>query len=1061
MTTKVLAIGLGITRSRQRPLVEQSTGSFVAASAPSVLKTKASGRSTQRNATNQHVRLSSTHTLSTAIDPAAAAEPVIDAVSVPSDMRQKTKNGQCSHCRRFLSLTSAGMLHSHGHGCPGSSQLPVEGSVKSGPVCSRICSQESIAPSVFTGASSTADPSQLSADIVKLLRELHCRVLKRVPKASRTPAADKLAETLRQIVVDPDNIDKWRALMSFTFACFSIPGQRGGKRNLNSLASKINAAIASFPDVSEQVTSHQQKKSKSRPSSDFNLASRVSSKLEDGDIRGAIRLAASDDALAPFDDVTADGLRLKHPSRAVSTNPPPSPTNESCLFLHQADILAAIKSFMPGSASGPDGLRPQHLKDLTGASAGEAGQRLLYRLTEFTNLCLSGRVPAVVQPVFCGATLCAINKKDGGIRPIAVGNTLRRMIAKAACKAVTVKMAANLLPVQIGFGVPRSTEAAVHAARSYVTSLQPDQGLLKLDFKNAFNTLSRDNMFQIVHEQLPELYPFIHMCYKSASFLNFGEHQLLSDEGIQQGDPLGPLLFCATSLKLACSIKSEFNVWYLDDGSIGGNVESLLLDLETVRRVGPTIGLILNEDKCEIITDDVSVIVKLQAVMPKIRHIRCSESELLGAPIGDETAVNTVLSSKLAVFNLLASRLKSLNAHDGLFLLKNCFSIPKLLYLLRCSACYKSSLLAEYDDVIRQTLNVILNIDLSDVIWKQATLPVSSGGLGIRLAVDLALPAFLSSCNGASDLTLRLLPSRLHAVSGNLDPVCTAACLEWKNRYDATEPDPVKASVQKAWDAPVVSSKREEVLSSAQDQAGRARLLAATAPHSGDFLHAVPCSSIGTRLDDTSLRIAISLRLGAQMCAPHTCICGQLVDSSGVHGLACRKSAGRHVRHNAVNDIIKRALASADVPSMLEPSSLCRDDGKRPDGLTVLPWANGRCLVWDFTCPDTLATSHLNRAVLSHGTVANDAESKKTQKYRSLGAMYSFKPIAIETLGALGDEASLFFRDLGRRIADVSREPRSYQFLMQRLSVTVQRGNAACILGTAPASVGLDELFYI
>src|SRR5664279_2393093 len=100
------------------------------------------------------------------------------------------------------------------------------------------------------------------------------------------------------------------------------------------------------------------------------------------------------------------------------------------------------------------------------------------------------------------------------------------------------------------------------------------------------------------------------------------------------------------------------------------------------------------------------------------------------------------------------------------------------------------------------------------------------------------------------------------------------------------------------------------------------------------------------------------------MCAPHTCVCGQQVDSSGVHGLACRKSAGRHMRHNAVNDLIKRAQASANVPSMLEPKSLSRDDSKRPDGLTMLPWANGHCMVWDFTCPDTLAASHLNRAVI-------------------------------------------------------------------------------------------------
>jgi hypothetical protein len=787
----------------------------------------------------------------------------------------------------------------------------------------------------------------------------------------------------------------------------------------------------------------------------------VSSKLEDGNIRGAIRLAASDDTLALFDDVTAEALRSKHPSRVTYDSPLPMPNNDVCLLLQQGKILAAVKSFMPGSAGGPDGLRPQHLKDLNSASAGDAGQRLLYRLTDFTNLCLTGRVPVVIQPVFCGAALCALNKKDGGIRPIAVGSTIRRLIAKAACKAVTAKMAAQFLPVQIGFGIPRATEAAAHAARAFVAGLQPEEGLLKLDFKNAFNMLRRDSMFQTVHEEIPELYPFVHMCYSSASLLNFGEYILLSDEGVQQGDPLGPLLFCASSLKLARSMTSEFNTWYLDDGSIGGHVSSLLSDLATVRRVGPQIGLVLNEDKCEIVTDDVSVVASMKAVMPNIRHIPRSDAVFLGAPVGDETSVDTVLGSKLAVFRRLASRLTSLNAHDALFLLKNCFSIPKLLYSLRCAACYMSPILLDYDVVIRHTLKVILNVDLSDVIWKQATLPVSSGGLGVRLAVDLALPSFLSSVNGASELTLQLLPSRLHSLSGSHDPVYLAACMEWQTRCAAAVPDLARAGVQKAWDAPVVSRKYEEVMSAAQNQAGRARLIAAAAPHSGDFLHAVPCSSVGTRLDDTSLRIAVSLRLGANMCAPHTCVCGQQVDSSGVHGLACRKSAGRHVRHNAVNDLIKRALASANVPSMLEPNSLSRDDGKGPDGLTVLPWANGRCMVWDFTCPDTLAASHLNRAVLCPGAVASDAEKRKSSKYRSLAAIYSFIPVAVESLGALGEEASAFFRDVGHRIAAVSSEPKSFEYLMQRLSVTVQRGNAACVLGTAPVSLGLDELYYI
>jgi len=93
--------------------------------------------------------------------------------------------------------------------------------------------------------------------------------------------------------------------------------------------------------------------------------------------------------------------------------------------------------------------------------------------------------------------------------------------------------------------------------------------------------------------------------------------------------------------------------------------------------------------------------------------------------------------------------------------------------------------------------------------------------------------------------------------------------------------------------------------------------------------------------------------------------------------------------------------------------------------------------------------------------VTNEAERRKVVKYRSLSARYSFVPVAVESRGVLGEEASDFFRNLGHRITSVTTEPRSFLFLVQRLSVAVQCGNAACVLGTVPASIGLDELFYI
>ena len=87
--------------------------------------------------------------------------------------------------------------------------------------------------------------------------------------------------------------------------------------------------------------------------------------------------------------------------------------------------------------------------------------------------------------------------------------------------------------------------------------------------------------------------------------------------------------------------------------------------------------------------------------MPNILHIPCNDAVLLGAPIGDESAIDTMLHSKLAVFQRLASRLKTLNAQDALFLLKNCFGMPKLLYALRCAPCDSSAVLSQYDTVIK------------------------------------------------------------------------------------------------------------------------------------------------------------------------------------------------------------------------------------------------------------------------------------------------------------------------------------------------------------------------
>ena len=116
-------------------------------------------------------------------------------------------------------------------------------------------------------------------------------------------------------------------------------------------------------------------------------------------------------------------------------------------------------------------------------------------------------------------------------------------------------------------------------------------------------------------------------------------------------------------------------------------------------------------------------------------------------------------------------------------------------------------------------------------------------------------------------------------------------------------------------------------------------------------------------------------------------------------------------------------------------------------------------MVWDVTVIH--ASSHLNHAVTGPGAVASVSESNKRTKYEEISRAFHFIPIAVETLGALGSDAAAFFKDLGARIKTVTQERRAFDFLMQRVSVAIQRGNAACILGTLPSNSNLDAIYYL
>lgn len=212
-----------------------------------------------------------------------------------------------------------------------------------------------------------------------------------------------------------------------------------------------------------------------------------------------------------------------------------------------------------------DGIKPQHLKDLVGKETGEHGDKVLESLSSFSDFCLNGKVPLYVTHFLYGATLCGLNKTDNSIRPIAIGNTLRRLVSRIASSRVVERKGDALRPKQLGFGTRGGCEAGVHAARHFVNFPHATTKVfVKLDFRNSYNEIERQPFLKATKEKCPEIYPFIHQCYSEPTWLTFGDFGMLSQRGCQQGDPCGPALFCLGINNMVVSLASEFNIWTTD-----------------------------------------------------------------------------------------------------------------------------------------------------------------------------------------------------------------------------------------------------------------------------------------------------------------------------------------------------------------------------------------------------------------------------------------------------------------------------------------------------------------
>ena len=545
--------------------------------------------------------------------------------------------------------------------------------------------------------------------------------------------------------------------------------------------------------------------------------SRCCALAADGELSRACAALTTPPLLPPSGGVMQK-LREKHP-RAGPARPalvPLGPPNIAAVpDITGEHIRRAIQTWSRSSAPGPTGLRGDHLREALGTAHAD---EVATHLCAVVQLLVRGEGPAELAPHIGGATLHALVKGADDVRPIAVGETLRRLTSKCLCAAFREPAREWLCPLQVGVAVPLGAEAAVHTARQWMQrrSGHATDVFLKVDFHNAFNTVDRAALLREVRLRLPGLAPWAEWCYGRHSRLLFHKEALTSEAGVQQGDPLGPLLF-ALALQPALRAASgsaeqcpSLLFGYLDDVCLAGDYRAVSAGLGRLVGAARQVGLTINPTKCEVILcGGADSAVDLRLFPAGIKVTSSGSFSLLGAPIGTAAycEAHTIRERVETAHPLLQALAELPDPQTALLLLRHCAGYCKVVYTTRVTPpALLGTALDCFDAAVRQCLEAFCTGPLTPEAWLQASLSTTHGGLGLRHAQAHALAGHAASLAATQTLCTSLDP--------HYTPTTSAAIHTFNQQLHPSHSIPV----------PAPPDLRQQQLSRALDRSVVARL---------------------------------------------------------------------------------------------------------------------------------------------------------------------------------------------------------------------------------------------
>ena len=620
-------------------------------------------------------------------------------------------------------------------------------------------------------------------------------------------------------------------------------------------------------------------------------------------------------------------------------------------------------------------------------------------------------------------------EKCPGLRPVGVGEIIRRVIGKAIMQVTGEKVQEAVGALQLCAGHPLGVESAVHSMRAFLDE-DESEGILLMDADNAFNRLNRNVALWNIQYTCPAMKHILINFYRASTRILMnrdGFFELLSQEGTTQGCPLAMAMYALTLSPLVRElIPLCRQIWYADDASGCDDLIRLRTWYDTLCEKGPLYGYYPSPKKCVLVVKagkleaakasfkDTGVTVSIEGSKDTGIEVNAQGARHLGAAVG------TCKFKKHFISNKVDNWIESVKNLASIAESEPHAAFATFTHALQSQWTFLSRAMPDISDqfeplekVIRTVfLKALLKKDVNDTERDMIALPARLGGLGIPNPVNATHIAHVNSKFISMPLVKLILKQEF-------------------------ELDPRELSDETKMLRFIVDQKAEEMSKQMlQDVLGKASKVlklavqAASEKGASSWVTAVPTYTHETILHKRDFVDAIYIRYGWDLLnIPLECKCHEKFSLQ--HALDCKLGGLRTIQHNEARDTMAQFMKEAgytqvETEPILQPLSgeeffyktANKDSEARSDIKCYSFYKHMRQAYFDIKVVSPYAKSNMN---LKPAQLFRNAELSKNREYRERILQVEhgdFTPLVFTCAGGIAPQSQMVLKRLAERISE-------------------------------------------